>query len=36
MKIGISSDDKTHLTKFVIDKVIDRGHVVVLYGSFNR
>ncbi len=32
MKIGIGSDDKTHLTNFVVDKVIEGGHEVVLYG----
>jgi len=32
MKIGIGSDDKTHLTNFVVDKVIKSGHEVVLYG----
>jgi RpiB/LacA/LacB family sugar-phosphate isomerase len=32
MKIGIGSDEKTSLTKYVMDYVVDRGHQIVLYG----
>ena len=36
MKIGIGSDEKTSLTKYVMDNVVDRGHQIVLYGPLRE
>ena len=32
MKIAVASDEKTHLTDFVIEDLKERGHDVMLYG----
>ena len=32
MKIAVSSDEKTHLTDFVVEELKKRGHEVVLFG----
>jgi len=32
MKIAVASDEKTHLTDYVIEQLKERGHEVILFG----
>ncbi|MBI5650986.1 MAG: RpiB/LacA/LacB family sugar-phosphate isomerase [Chloroflexi bacterium] len=33
MKLAVGSDERTHLTDYVIEELIKRGHAVELFGS---